>query len=84
MIKIFNLNTKTTLNNFKSTIEDILLLTNKKNKNLVKTLECMLGEIEIAKRKIDNKNSLSKEDYIEILEMMNIFFILKASVLIYP
>ena len=73
MIKIFNLNTKTTLNNFKSTIEDILLLTNKKNKNLVKTLECMLGEIEIAKRKIDNKNSLSKEDYIEILEMMNMF-----------
>ena len=73
MIKIFNLNTKTTLNNFKATIEDILLIANKKNKNLVKALECMLGEIEIAKRKIDNKNSLNKEDYIEILEMMNMF-----------
>ena len=73
MVKIFNLNTKTALNNFKSTIEEILLLTNRKDKNLVKALECMLSEIETVKHKIKNKNSLSKEEYSELLETMNMF-----------
>lgn len=73
MIKIFNLNTKTTLNNFKVTLEEILFLTNKKDKNLVKALECILSEIEIVKHKIENKDSLSKEEYTELLETMNMF-----------
>ena len=68
MIKIFNLDTKITLNNFKATLEDALSLVNKKDEDLVEALEYMLGEIEIVKRKIGNKKSLSKEEYSELLE----------------
>ena len=71
MTKIFNLDTKITLNNFKATLEDALSLINKKDKDLVEALEYMLGEIEIVKRKIGNKKSLSKEEYSELLEIID-------------
>lgn len=73
MIKIFNSDTKITLNNFKATLEDALLLVNKKDKDLIEALEYMLGEIEIVKRKIGNKKSLSKEEYAELLETIDMF-----------
>ena len=73
MIKIFNLDTKITLNNFKATLEDALSLIDKKDEDLVESLEYMLEEIEIAKRKIGNKKSLSKEEYAELLETINMF-----------
>lgn len=73
MIKIFNLDTKITLNNFKATLKDALSLIDKKDEDLVEALEYMLGEIEIAKRKIGNKKSLSKEEYTDLLETINMF-----------
>lgn len=73
MIKIFNSDTKITLNNFKATLEDALSLVNKKDRDLVEVLEYMLGEIEIVKRKIGNKKSLSKEEYSELLETIDMF-----------
>lgn len=73
MIKIFNLDTKITLNNFKATLKDALSLIDKKDEGLVEALEYMLGEIEIAKRKIGNKKSLSKEEYTDLLETINMF-----------
>ena len=73
MIKIFNLDTKITLNNFKATLKDALSLIDKKDEDLIEALEYMLGEIEIAKRKIGNKKSLSKEEYTDLLETINMF-----------
>lgn len=73
MIKIFNLDTKITLNNFKATLKDALSLIDKKDEDLVEALEYMLGEIEIVKHKIGNKKSLSKEEYAELLETIDMF-----------
>ena len=73
MIKIFNLDTKITLNNFKATLEDALSLIDKKDEDLVESLEYILGEINVVKCKIENKKSLNKEEYTELLEAINMF-----------